>query len=74
MKKYEVRFTDNTGCNDSIESYNTEAEAEAAIREELQMVEDSWKSKGYDYSKIGKVTEIWVPGGDQYAIWERLWQ
>lgn len=71
--EYKVKYTDNTGCGDSIDEYNTIEEAEAAIEEELNNVKEYWQSLDYDYGDFGTKTEIWISGGDQYASWERLW-
>ena len=30
-------------------------------------------NSNYDYADFGTKTEFWVPGGDEYATWERLW-
>lgn len=74
MKKYEVRFTDNTEPQDYILSFDTEAEAEAAIKGDLQLHKGMWIDKDYDYGYFGNVTEIWICGGNEYARWERLWK
>lgn len=77
MKEYRVKYEDNTGNGDGIDIYASEEEAEAAIEEELDNVKEVFQSLGYDYgesySEGGLRTEIWVPGGDEYASWTRLW-
>lgn len=74
MKKYEVRYTDNTEPQDFILSFESEAKAEAAIEKDLQLFKAAWVDQDYDYGDFGNVTEIWIPGGDKYARWERLWK
>ena len=71
--KYKVKYEDNLGNNDSVEEYETIEAAEHAIEEELENCKEYLQSLGYDYGDFGNKTEIWVPGGDQYASWERLW-
>ena len=71
--KFGVRYEDNILCDGSVEYYNTEQEAEASIDEELENVKEYLQSLGYDYGDFGTKTEIWVPGGNEYASWERLW-
>lgn len=72
--KYDVKYEDNTGNGDGVESYNTEQEAEAAIQEELENTKEYLQSLGYDYGDFGRKTEIWVPNGNEYASWKRLWK
>lgn len=72
--EYKVKYEDNTGNGDSIEVYKTEVEAEKAIDEELENCKEYFQSVGYDYGDFGNKTEIWVPGGNEYASWERLWK
>ena len=71
--KYKVRYEDNTGTNGWIDEYETEEAAENAIKEELENCKEYLQSLGYDYGDFGNKTEIWVPGGNEYASWERLW-
>jgi hypothetical protein len=71
--KYKVKYEDSSGGDDFIETYETEEAAEKAIAEDLENVKEWFQSMGYDYGDFGTKTEIWVPGGDQYASWERLW-
>ena len=71
--KYKVRYEDNTSANDWIDEYETEEAAEDAIEEELENCKEYFQSLGYDYGDSGHKTEIWVPGGNEYASWERLW-
>lgn len=73
--KYAVLYEDNAGNNGTIE-YNSAAEAEAAIEEELALVKQEYMNAygSYDYGDFGSKTEIWVPGNDPYASWNRLWQ
>lgn len=71
--KYKVRYSDNTSANDWIDEYETEEAAENAIEEELENCKEYLQSLGYDYGDFGNKTEIWVPGGNKYASWERLW-
>ena len=71
--KYKVRYEDNISANDWIDEYETEEAAENAIEEELENCKEYLQSLGYDYGDFGNKTEIWVPGGNEYAYWERLW-
>ena len=71
--KYKVRYSDNTSANDWIDEYETEEAAENAIEEELENCKEYLQSLGYDYGDFGNKTEIWVPGGNEYVSWERLW-
>lgn len=71
--KYKVRYSDNTSANDWIDEYETEEAAENAIEEELKNCKEYLQSLGYDYGDFGNKTEIWVPGGNEYTSWERLW-
>ena len=71
--KYKVRYEDNTSANDWIDEYETEEAAENAIKEELENCKEYLQSLGYDYGDFGNKTEIWVPRGNEYASWERLW-
>lgn len=71
--KYKVRYSDNTSANDWIDEYETEEAAENAIEEELENCKEYLQSLGYDYGDFGNKTEIWVPSGNEYASWERLW-
>ena len=71
--KYKVRYEDNTSANDWIDEYETEEAAENAIEEELENCKECLQSLGYDYGDFGNKTEIWVPDGNEYASWERLW-
>ena len=71
--KYKVRYSDNTSANDWIDEYETEEAAENAIEEELENCKEYLQSLGYDYGDFGNKTEIWAPGGNEYASWERLW-
>lgn len=72
-KIYKVKYEDNTG-NDNTSSYNSIAEAEAAIEEELNLCKEWMQSMGCVCGDFGRKTEIWVPGGGEYASWERLWE
>ena len=72
--KYEVKYEDNTGNDNRIEIYESEEAAEKAIDEELDNCKEYMQSMGYDYGDFGNKTEIWVPGGAEYASWERLWK
>ena len=71
--KYKVRYSDNTSANDWIDEYETEEAAENAIEEELENCIEYLQSLGYDCGDFGNKTEIWVPCGNEYASWERLW-
>ena len=71
--KYKVRYSDNTSANDLIDEYGTEEAAENAIEEEFENCKEYLQSLGYDYGDFGNKTKIWVPGGNEYASWERLW-
>lgn len=72
--KFKVKYEDNTGNGDGITAYKTEKEAEMAIEEELENCKEWMQSEGYDYGDFGRKTEIWVPNGNEYASWERLWK
>lgn len=71
--KYKVKYEDNTGVDDCIMEFDTEAEAEKAIEEDLENCKEYCQSLDYDYADFGNKTEFWVSGGDEYASWERLW-
>lgn len=73
-KLFGVFYTDNEG-NDSIESYASEEAANAAIAEELEQVKEELRSDGWEYDcgDFGTRTDIWTPGNDKYASWERMW-
>lgn len=71
---FKVKYEDNTGNDDRIDAYESEEAAEKAINEELDNCKEYMQSMGYDYGDFGRKTEIWVPGGNEYASWERLWQ
>lgn len=73
-KKFKVKYEDNTGNEDRVDSYESEEAAEKAIEEELDNCKEYMQSMGYDYGDFGRKTEIWVPGGNEHASWERLWQ
>lgn len=73
-KKFKVKYEDNTGNEDRVDSYESEETAEKAIEEELDNCKECMQSMGYDYGDFGNKTEIWVPGGNEYASWERLWK
>lgn len=69
--KVKVKYTDNTGCNDSVSSYFTKEEAINAIDKELDNEkEERFCGKNYDYADCGDKTEIWDKDGDDYACWE----
>lgn len=70
---YKVKYEGNFNDNDSIEEYKTKEAAEQAIKDELENCKEHLQSLGYDYGVFGAKTEIWVPDGDEYASWERLW-
>ena len=76
--EYKVMYQDNTGCNDSIDCYSTEEEAEAAIEEELNQVKEFFRGRSYHFGVFvreeGLATEIWACGDDEYASWTRLWK
>lgn len=72
-KLFYVKYEDNSGGGDRITVYKSEEEAEAAIDEELEDCKEWFQSLGYDYADFYYKTEIWVPGGNEYASWERLW-
>lgn len=74
QRKYRVRYSDNRGVDDCVVSYNSEEEAEAFIKDDLQNHKDEWANEEYDYGYFGSTTEIWIAGSDQYARWERLWK
>ena len=66
-----VKYTDNTGCDDSVNSYFTKEEALNAIAEDLTGCKaDHFRDKNYDYTDVGEKTEIWDKDGDDYACWE----
>ena len=73
-KEYKVKYTDNTGADDSVMIFLTEEEAEKSIKEDLETVKEYCQSLDYDYADFGNKTEFWVSGGDEYACWERLWK
>jgi hypothetical protein len=72
-KVYSVKYEDSSG-NSSIDVYVTEEEAEQAIENELNNVKEGMKDMDYDYGDFGRMTEIWIPNGDAYASWKRLWK
>lgn len=76
--EYKVKYEDNTGGGDSVETYQSEEAAEAAIAEELEEVKEYFRGRDYDYGEFGRedglATEIWACGDDEYASWTRLWK
>lgn len=73
---FKVKYEDNSGCESSVDEYETEVTAENVIAEELDDVKEWFQqiSGDYDYGDFGTKTEIWVPGGNGYASWDRLWK
>ena len=71
--KYKVKYTDNTGNNDSIVEFNTEEEAEKYIEDGLNLCKEFNKDYEYDYGDFGNTTEFWVCDDVEYATWERMW-
>ena len=71
--KYKVKYTDNTGVDDSIIEFNTEEEAERFIEEELNNCKEFNKDWDYDYGDFGNTTEFWICDDVEYCSWERLW-
>lgn len=67
---YKVKYTDNTGNNDSIQEYSTKEKAMEAINSELDEVREYFKGRNYDYGESGNKTEIWDEDGGEYACWE----
>lgn len=74
---YTVKFKSNLDTDDNIGiPYATEQEAENAIQTELRfyMAYLDEQHMKYDYAVFGNKTELWTPGNDVYAEWERTWQ
>lgn len=71
--KYKVKYEDSDG-HDCIMEFNTEAEAEMAIEEDLTNCKVYCESPNYDYADFGNKTEFWISGSNMYASWERMWQ
>lgn len=68
---YRVKYEDSTQNGNAVDVYSSEEEAEKAIAEELDDVMHILN--GYNCRKDGRKTTIWVPGGKEFASWERLW-
>lgn len=64
-----VKYTDNTGCNDSVAEYSTEREAWNAIYEELNHTKK--ELDGRDRRVLNSIdsVEIYTPGDDFSAGW-----
>lgn len=80
IKKYQVKYEDNTGNGDTIEEYNTIEEAEQAIDEDFENTKEWFNGCGeYDYGELGNeygnlTKEIWLIDGNEYARWIRMWE
>lgn len=74
---YKVKFTSNIEPDDGISiPYPTESDAERAIADELRFYKAAMDENGmeYDYTDNGIKVELWTPGNDTYAEWERMWK
>ena len=73
---YDVKFVDNLGSEDCIQTFETEQEAEKSIIEDMENVKTYFESRGNAVrcTDFGNKTEIWESGQDGYASWERLWK
>lgn len=69
---YRVKYTDNTGNNDSIQKYQTREQAIKSISHDFNEVKEYFKGRNYDYGDFGNKTEIWDKDGNEYACWELI--
>lgn len=70
---FKVRFD----CNfdeANTETYASKDAAEKEIKEDMSgVIHDYFSGSEYDVSDNGKKIEIWQPGGNLFASWERMW-
>lgn len=64
-----VRYTDHTGCNDSVSEYETEQEAQKAVTKELNMTKKMWDNGYLRVLNSPDFAEVYAPGGIEYARW-----
>lgn len=64
-----VKYTDNTGCNDSVAEYSTEREAWNAIYEELEHTKKELDGREHRVLNSTDSVEIYTPGDDFDAGW-----
>lgn len=64
-----VKYTDNTGCNDSVAEYSTEREAWNAIYEELNHTKKELDGREHRVLNSIDSVEIYTPGDDFSAGW-----
>ena len=64
-----VRYTDHTGCNDSVSEYETEQEAQKAVTKELNMTKQMWDNRYLRVLNSPDFAEVYAPGGIEYASW-----
>lgn len=64
-----VKYTDNTGCNDSVAEYSTEREAWNAIYEELNYTKKELDGRERRVLNSIDSVEIYTPGDDFSAGW-----
>lgn len=64
-----VKYTDNTGCNDSVAEYSTEREAWNAIYEELEHTKKELDGREHRVLNSIDSVEIYTPGDDFSAGW-----
>lgn len=64
-----VKYTDNTGCNDSVAEYSTEREAWNAIYEELNHTKKELDGRERRVLNSIDSVEIYTPGDDFSAGW-----
>lgn len=65
-----VKYTDNTGNNESEQFYDTKELAVQAVEKELEEAKEYFRGRNYDYGDFGNKTEIWDRDGNDYACWE----
>lgn len=69
--KYKVRYTDTTGCNDSIMEFDSIEEAEDWIKRDFDG-NKNYNVSDFVYSDGFLTTEIWIPNTDYSASYARL--
>ena len=67
-----VKYTDNTGCNDSVDEYRTIEEAWEAIYHEIDDVAEYFNSREHRTLLFPNGAEIYTPDGNEHAEWKIL--
>lgn len=65
-----VKYTDNTGCNDSVTEYPTFEKAWEAVRREIDDVAEYFNGRYYRTLFPPNGAEIYAPDGNEWAGWK----